>query len=860
MPDSTPMMQQYDRLKSQHSDAILFFRLGDFYEMFKNDAKEASGILGLTLTARNGVPMCGIPYHAVLSYIPKLLNAGKKVAICEQTSIPEKGIADRKVVEVLTPGTVIDASCLDRADHNFIASICRFPGSGADVGEGLCVAFLDVSTGELIVSGGEESLESLRGYLQLYRPRELLLQEGLRNSLLTAELSPATINYLPDWQYEEQNAWETLCRIMNVKNLKAYGFEQDSPYLNSVKALLEYVETNTGKQIRHINSLRMIREQGHLVIDSSSLRNLEIIHSNSGETKGRTLFSVIDHTKTRMGKRLLKQWLSQPLINIRKIQKRQLWVSFLYHDQLMLNKCRGILAALLDLPRLGMRVSMERADPRDLVAVGRTLSGYLQLYELFHDTDLADLFKTEDLGILDQIVRYLSRALVDNPPALLSNGGIIREGFNSDIDHFRHLENAGQQMLQEYLGEERAKSGIQNLRIKHNGIIGYFLEVSKGQSKKIPAHFEKRQGLVNVDRFTTVRLKELAAEIGAALDNLQELEKTIFMDLRGKVQEVLEPLFGAAEILAILDCLQSLAYKATLHGYTCPEFIETELIEIKGGRHPVVETVLDAASFIPNDLLLQPSQFFNLVTGPNMAGKSTYLRQNALIVLLAHIGSFVPADSARMGIVDRIFCRVGASDDLARGESTFLVEMNETAHILRNATSRSLVIMDEVGRGTSTQDGLAIAWAVSEYILEYIKCQTLFATHFHELSELEHKNLKNFSLQVKEADGAIIFLNKVIDGPSNNSYGLYVAQIAGIPDEVLFKAGDILKHIQDDVEISPGTSGANAEKYSFQPRVQKSLFAQDELVIQELAGLNINALTPLEALNYLERMQKTLNS
>ncbi len=849
MSASTPMMQQYDRLKSQNRDAILFFRLGDFYEMFKTDAKEASTILGIALTARHGIPMCGIPHHAVLSYVPRLLSAGKKVAICEQTYVPEKGIAERVVVEILTPGTVIDELYLGTGEHNFIASICGFRGGR----ESFCISFLDVSTGELILGVGEEV--SLQGNFHLYRPKEVLIQESLLTSSLKEMFSQysTTVNSLPDWNYTHSKSWENLCRIMKVTNLKAYGLDKDSHYVDSLGPLLEYVEMNTGKEIRHINSLRVIRVQEYLVIDSSSQKNLEILHVPAEDGREASLFAAIDQTRSGMGKRLLKQWLLYPLIHREKITTRQKHVSIFYHDQLLLSGCREILAVLLDLPRLCMRVSMEKANPRDIVAIQRTVSGYLRVYELLGNNELVDTFATEDIPVLRNTAEHLSRAVTDNPPIVLTEGGIINEGFCTDVDHLRHLVQNSQNLIDEYVKSEGENSGIQNLRVKFNGIVGYFLEVSKGQSQKVPSHFQKRQELVNVERFTTVRLKELAAEISSAQDSLIDLERRMFITLRKELQELLPALFKAAQTLATLDCLQSLAYQATLHGYTCPEFTDGRHIEITGGRHPVVETFLDSGAFVANNLALSDERFFTFVTGPNMAGKSTYLRQNALIVLLAHIGSFVPADSATMGIVDQIFCRVGASDNLAQGESTFLVEMNETAHILRNASNQSLIIMDEVGRGTSTRDGLAIAWAISEYILQHLQCKTLFATHFHELSQLQHENLRNLSLQVKEDDGDIIFLNKVIEEPSNNSYGLYVAKIAGIPDEIIFRAGELLESIQK-TDLTK-----NFGDVKVLPRVQQSLFAQDDVVLQELRGINLNSLTPIDAFNCLQRMQRMLD-
>ena len=860
MSNSTPLMQQYDRLKAQQRDAILFFRLGDFYEMFRNDAKEASNILGLTLTARNAIPMCGIPYHAAQSYIPKLLDAGRKVAICEQIRIPEKGIADREIVEVITPGTVVDEACLKQNDHNFIASICSRRGKK----EAMSISFIDVSTGDLIITetSGQGAKESLRRDLQRYQPRELLLQESLFETYpwINAEVSQlsATINRFPDWHYEGQTAWELLCEIMKVRNLKAYGFEKESAQLDSVKLLLQYVETNTGKQIRHIHSLKVMRENEYVIIDSSSQKNLELINNLNDGSKQMTLLSAIDQTMTSMGKRLLKQWLLHPLVKVEEITARQQWVGALYHNQLLLSKCREILGSTQDVHRLSARVSMGKAHPKDLLAICRSVEGYIRLYELLAAAEV-DLLHIADISQLEYLARHLAKALSDNPPVTITEGGIIREGFDSEIDRLRAIEVGGKNMLQDYLTQESEQSGIHNLRIKHNNVVGYFLEVSKGQLKKIPPHFERRQSLVNADRFTTSRLKELAVEISSAREQLIEAEKAAFIMLVEKLADSLPLLFSAGDKLAQLDCLQSLSHQATLHAYSCPELVEYPLIDITAGWHPVVATVLEQGSFVPNDLVLSPHCSFVLITGPNMAGKSTFLRQNALIILLAHIGSFVPAEAARIGLVDRIFCRVGASDNLVRGESTFLVEMNEAAHILRNASARSLVIMDEVGRGTSTQDGLAIAQAILEYIAHRINCQTLFATHFHELSQLEGNDIKNMSLQVKETDGDIIFLNKVIDGPSTNSYGLHVARIAGIPDEVVFRAAEILATMAGSSPIKIAPRGTSMPSPSIQARhSQKSLFAQDELVIQKLQSLNIDALTPVDALNYLHEMQKML--
>jgi DNA mismatch repair protein MutS len=866
MSDSTPMMQQYERIKSLHRDKILFFRLGDFYEMFKTDAQEASRILGLTLTSRNGIPMCGIPYHAAQSYIPRILDAGRKVAICEQTKMPEdnKGIAERQVVEIITPGTVLEESYLRQGEHNFIGSMCR-----SSVHRDLfCLSFIDISTGDILLSAYDGDGSRIRSDLEKFSPREVLLQESLFGEIpwLPGEMkaSGTVLNRYPDWHFRGGGAARILKSVIGVQSLKAFGLEDDSPELESLGPLLEYVEENAGRPIMHLNSIQVVSSRDFMHIDGNSQRNLELVRNIQDGGESQSLFRIIDQTRTSMGRRLLKSWILQPLLGRDEILRRQNLTSVLYHDQLTLNRLREILSGALDLPRLATRVSMEKAHPKDLRAIMKSIDEFLEAYRLLESGDFAALFPTEILPILQNRSVLISSAITDDPPTSIADGGIIRKGYDEEIDKLRSLEENSQVLLDEYLEEERSASGISNLKIKYNRVLGYFLEVSKGQLKLVPEHFERRQSLVNADRFTTPKLNTLADQITGARENMKLREQELFIALRTRINENLRELQLAGRILAEIDCLQSFSYQATLRGYTMPDIVEDNSIRILGGRHPVVETFLESGAFVPNDLEISgsPRGFFNLITGPNMAGKSTYLRQNALIVLLAQIGSFVPAESAEIGLCDRIFCRVGASDNLARGESTFLVEMNETAHILRQAGTRSLVIMDEVGRGTSTQDGLSIAWAVCEYILNHLQCRTLFATHFHELSELKHPGLKNRSLAVKDDEGEIQFLNKVVEGPSNNSYGIHVARIAGIPDEVIFRAGEILDEVQrsgGSLSITPASDQRKSMKLSW-PARQRGLFGQDEMVVQEILHLDLDSLTPIEALNQLHRMQKNLRS
>jgi DNA mismatch repair protein MutS len=866
MSDTTPMMQQYERIKSMHREKILFFRLGDFYEMFRNDAREASRILGLTLTARNGIPMCGIPFHAAQSYIPKLLDAGKKVAICEQTRMPEdaKGIAERQVVEVITPGTVMDENYLPQGQHNYIGSISRALGDSSRIS----LSFIDISTGDIVLSAyrTDDQAQLVLSDIEKFRPREILLQESLAadQPWLDREMrsSDRIINRYPDWHYQSGSAARILTSVLGVQSLKAFGLEESSPELDSLGPLLRYVEENAGRPIVHLNSIQVNSSRDFMHIDGSSQKNLELVRNIQDGSETQSLFKVIDQTRTSMGRRLLRTWILHPLIREPEIIRRQKRVSVLYHDQLCLNKLRDILGGALDLPRLASRVSMEKAHPKDLRAIMKSIEGFLDSYRLLRGGELEDLFPADDLPVLRNRADLIASAIVDEPPTTLTDGGIIRKGYNEELDELKGLEANAQQLLDEYLENERVRSGIANLKLKFNRVIGYFLEVSKGQLKLVPETFERRQSLVNADRFTTPELSRLAERITTAREEAKVKEQELFLHLRTKINEILRQLQRAGSILAELDCLQSFSYQATLRGYTCPKITDDQRISITGGRHPVVETFIETGAFVANDLEVSADgkNFFTLITGPNMAGKSTYLRQNALIILMAQIGSFVPAESAEIGICDRIFCRVGASDNLARGESTFLVEMNETAHILRQAGTRSLVIMDEVGRGTSTQDGLSIAWAVCEYILGHLRCRTLFATHFHELSELANPGLVNRSLAVKDDEGEILFLNKVVDGPSNNSYGIHVARIAGIPDEVIFRAGEILEEIQRSSGKVSITQSEQARRSLHLPSAsrQRGLFGQDEMVVQEIMHMDLDSITPIEALNHLHRMQKNL--
>ena len=863
MSDDTPMMAQYARVKERHPDAIVFFRLGDFYEMFRGDAKEASAILGLTLTSRQSVPMCGVPHHAARTYIGRLIKAGRKVAICEQVRMPDgKGLAERQVVEVVTPGTVIDEDFLEAGTNNYLVS--------AAVSDSvLSVAYIDLSTGELGLSSAslEQAGAHLRRTLARLQPREMLVQLSLldEESIARAveERSGMLVNRLPDWQYNRRASHERLHGVLGVLNLKAFGIDAGSPLPLAAGVLLDYVQETAGSVVRHIRTLTVDRPTEHVGLDESTLRNLELVHNLHDGSHRYTLLETLGYTRTSMGTRMLRRWLLSPMRDRDAILGRQRQVAHLHRRQRELGSVRDALARVLDLERLAARVAMERAHAKDLVALGSSLSAVMALYAVLQEAGAAELRFCAGLnGNLLEVSRDLaariSGALVDEPSTSLTEGGMIREGYCDELDRLRSVRQNSRTLLEEYVAAEREETGISTLKVRFNRVIGHYLEVTKMQAARVPERFIRRQSVANAERFTTERLSDLESSINDAAERVVDLERDLFLELRAVTAGRMPVLLAVAELVSELDVLQCLAHAATVHGYTAPEIASDECLDIVAGRHPVVEAHLGSGDFVPNSISLDPAgTFFALITGPNMAGKSTFLRQTALIVLMAQIGSFVPADSARIGVVDRIFCRVGASDNLARGESTFLVEMNEAAFILRTATSASLVIMDEIGRGTGTNDGMAIAQAVTEYLLHSIRPRTLFATHFHELTALTAPGLCNLSLRVAEEGERIVFLKRVQPGPSNNSYGLHVARLAGLPTAVISRAREILEEILARTE--PETSRLPAPRFD-DDRRQAALFDPGELIVEELRSLDLDRLRPVDALARLSRWKDELGA
>ena len=868
------MLAQYRRIKKEHQGDVLFFRLGDFYEMFAEDALEISALLNLTLTHRNGLPMCGIPYHAARSYIARLLKHGKKIAICEQVGEPAKGKAliERDVVEVISPGTTVDEEFLDRGSANYLA--CVFGGEAA-----LAFAYIDLSTGEFRAAAfpWEDSASRLRQELERLDIKELVVEEALlREKPLIArsidERRGIVVNRWADWLFDGERSAERLHRQFGHDFDGALGKLQLAPELIAAGALLSYLDEAAKTRIPHVRHLRLYSEDDYVWIDEASRRNLELLRNLRDGGVHFSLLEALDETKTAMGRRLLKHRVAHPLRGIAGIEKRLNMVDIFYHDQKTLSALRGLLSGMPDFERLSSRIAMNRAHGKDMLALKNALSllekccrmldeaqktGDWIHKELLFESEEAISFDKTELSRLMSLKETLERGICDDPSTLLTEGKLIRAGFNAELDALHDLKDNGRALLEAYLEEERQKTGIPNLKIRYNRLLGYYFEVAMNQLSKIPPYFIKRQGLVSGERFTTDRLAALESDINGASDRIIELEKNLFLAMREEAKGLLAEIGAAAKLIAELDTAQSLARAAAARVWTRPLVDRFARLHIVEGRHPVVEANLARGEFMPNDIMLDArpegstEPAFALITGPNMAGKSTYLRQAALITIMAQIGSFVPARTAEIGVADRIYCRVGASDNLARGESTFLTEMLETASILNSATEQSLVIMDEVGRGTGTRDGLAIAQAVSEYLLDTVRCRTLFATHYHELAAIRHPRLANRSLLVEESGGEIIFRRRLIEGAAAESYGLHVANLAGIPGEVLERAEAIMRTLKSDA--LPLDTGGTTPDVDVTPSDADGTRGGGRLVLDELSRLDVNTTSPLEALNIICR-------
>jgi DNA mismatch repair protein MutS len=798
------MMQQYRRLRgSIPADTLLLFRLGDFYELFFEDAKDASGLLNVALTKRNGVPMCGVPYHAAQTYIAKLIKAGRRVAICDQTSEPQPGkIVSRDITHIVSAGTVSDLDLLESKRANYLGAIYT---DGAFFG----FAYADLSTGEFRLTQAQDR-QSLLDELARVSPSELLVSDEQQQQFKEI---PNALGY-DSYAFLPEQAVFTLCEHFKVKSLDGFGCGQMSQAVAAAGAIVHYLKYQLRRKIDHLTSLRCDAPADYVLLDTATQTNLDLVESRS--SRGTSLLAVLDRTITPMGGRKLRSWILQPLRNLPELERRQQMIADLLQEPDLLAAIRTELKSIRDIERAAGRLSQASGNARDLVALKTSLQQIPKLKaELQKMLDrlafgVTRVNERDDVESLAQhlqnqihkmpaLAEKLAKALVDDPPFALKEGGIFRDSYDADLDALRQASREGKNWISHLQEREIAATGIKSLKVRYNSVFGYFIEVTKSNLANVPAHYTRKQTTVGGERFVTPELKEMEAKILGADERAQNLEHQLFQKLRDETLRELGPIQQTAEAIAILDVICALAETARLFRYCRPALNETLRLVIRDGRHPVLDQTLVEEKFVPNDTSLDGENMrLAIITGPNMAGKSTYIRQVALIVLMAHMGSFVPAESAEIGLVDRIFTRVGASDDLARGQSTFMVEMNETSNIIHNATERSLVILDEIGRGTSTFDGLSIAWSVAEFLHDKIKARTLFATHYHELTKLaeDRPGVCNFNVAVREWNEQIIFLRKIIPGGADKSYGIHVARLAGLPKEILDRAKEILAYLE----------------------------------------------------------------
>lgn len=860
----TPMMQQFKRFKSEHPDALILFRCGDFYETYLEDAVTASSVLGITLTHRSskgdgkGTEMAGFPFHALDAYLPKLIRAGFRVAICDQLEDPKltKKLVKRGITEVVTPGVAMDDNVLSSKENNFLAAVY--------FGNGACgLAFLDISTGEFLCAEG--TTEYVDKLLANFSPKEVLVERGKRDKFLKI-FGKYYVYELDDWAFNERSSREKLQKHFDVRTLKGFGIDYMHNGITAAGAVLQYLEMTQHTHTGHITSIRRIDEERFVKLDKFTVRNLEIVQSmNEG---GNTLLDVMDRTDTPMGERLLRRWLLFPLRDVKQIEKRQNVVEYFFRNPDFRDVIDENLKGIGDIERLTSKIASERVTPREMAQLRCALSCIVPIRnQCMEASDENIVGMGKEISLCEELRNRISRELVPNPPSLVSKGGVIAEGYNKELDELREISHSSKDVLARLRDEESAKTGIQSLKIGFNNVFGYYLEVRNMHKERVPENWIRKQTLVNAERYITPELKELEEKILGAEDRILALESRLYAELVAYALQYITPLQLNAAIIADIDCLHSFAVSAQEHRYVRPIVDESEVLDIKQGRHPVIETQMPPGeSYVSNDVYLDTDkQQIIILTGPNMAGKSALLRQTALIALMAQVGCFVPADSARVGVVDKIFTRVGASDNISAGESTFMLEMSEAASIMNNMSQRSLVLFDELGRGTSTYDGISIAWALVEYLHEGPKGhpRTLFATHYHELNEMEKHfdRIKNFNITVCESNGRIVFLRKLEPGGTAHSFGIHVAKLAGMPPSIIKRSEVILK------ELEASTPGENVSKQteaiaSSREGTQLSFFQLDNPVLMqirdEILGLDINYLTPMEALNKLNSIKHIL--
>lgn len=873
------MMQHYLDMKKQYPDCILFYRLGDFYEMFFEDALTVTKELEITLTGKScgmeeRAPMCGVPYHSVEGYLNKLVSKGYKVAICEQVEDPKlaKGLVKREVTRIVTPGTNLDVQALEESKNNYLMCIAYFTGK-------MGISIADVTTGDYYVTEVEDS-KKLLDEINKYHPSEIICNDAFMMSGLDIEdlreRLKITIYPLEAHYFDEDLCRKCLQKHFHVSTLTGLGVEEFPSGLIAAGGLLQYLYDTQKNDLAHFTHIYPYLTSRYMLLDSSTRRNLELTETLREKQKRGSLLWVLDKTKTAMGARMLRSWIEQPLVNKEDMVVRLDSVEGLCKNPMAREEVREYLNPIYDMERLLGKVSYKTANPRDLIAFANSMEMLPHIKTVLKEFSVSDLAKIEDeIDDLGDLFSLIRDSIAEDPPISVREGGIIKEGFDETIDQLRHAKTEGKTWLAQLEEQERERTGIKNLRIKYNKVFGYYLEVTNSYKNMVPQDYVRKQTLANAERYSMPRLKELEDMILNAEEKLTVLEYDKFCEVRDTIASQIERIQRTAKAIARLDVYASLSLVAERNHYVRPSLNEKGVIDIKEGRHPVVEQMIEHDMFITNDTLLDNNKHcIAVITGPNMAGKSTYMRQTALIVLLAQIGSFVPAKSANIGIVDRIFTRVGASDDLASGQSTFMVEMNEVANILRNATSKSLLVLDEIGRGTSTFDGLSIAWAVIEHISnkKILGAKTLFATHYHELTELEGKigNVNNYCIAVKEKGDDIVFLRKIIKGGADRSYGIQVAKLAGVPEMVIDRAKEISRQLSDNditekvqsITVNTDAAPKKQKHYDEVDLAQFSLFdtVKDEDVLEELKNVEISTMTPLDALNTLYRLQNKLNN
>ncbi len=876
--DLTPAMKQYVKIKEKYPDCILFYRMGDFYEMFFEDAVTAAPVLEITLTSRNkgkedSVPLCGFPYHAASAYITKLVEKGYKVAICEQVEDPKKakGIVKRDVIRVITPGLVLDEENLAAGENNYLACLCALKDT-------LGLAFLDISTGEFQISEFSDRDFFFVAIAGLDF-KELILSRDFPDKLLLktleTQMPSIRVNYLEEDFFQPGQAETVLNQNFSAEVLSSAKINEHPAAMTASGAILSYVNQTQKINPQHISEIKWYSTENFLLLDDTARRNLEIFTTIQDNSKAGSVFSLFHETLTPMGTRRLRWWMNYPLVNVEKIKTRLAAVAEIKDDHILRANLRKILSRIYDLERLAGRVALKVANPRDLIALKISLSAIPELKSMLLDSTAPAIAAIRArFTEMSSVIDLISRSIINDPPPRTQDGGFIAAGFDEELDKLRSISRDGKKWIASLEAEERKKTGINSLKIGFNNIFGYYIEVTKANAALVPDSYIRKQTLVNAERYINQELKEFEQTVLNAEEKIKEREQELFIALRDDLNQYITDIQNNSNLVAELDALIALAEVAEKYHYTCPEIDDEDTIEIKDGRHPVVETALKKEGFVPNDCLidLQNNKLL-IITGPNMAGKSTYIRQVALIVLLAQMGSFVPAAKAKIGLVDKIFTRVGASDSLIRGQSTFMVEMTETAEILKNATSRSLVIFDEVGRGTSTFDGLSIAWAVAEYIHDFRGrgVRALFATHYHQLTDLvvTKTGVKNYNIAVKEWGEKIIFLRKIMEGGTSRSYGIEVARIAGVPKEVITRAKEILRNLEkgefDEIgmpRIVRGTrEGKNANpQLSLFTRKESAIARENknEEIVTELKTLDIHSMSPLEALNKLNELKNKI--